>query len=143
MWIDNLPYNTTLLDVVSTFAMWCAWPCGARGWQTKPATCSNVTGATLFRPQLSAATLLRRREAENDAMGACARIAVELTWLPTLRRLGAENAMLQEKCAIAYLASAAAREAASKLGKWAAPAATKRRGRPPKARGAANNLLTL
>jgi hypothetical protein len=78
VWVDNLPYDATLSDAIDCFgktwfvsllgALSTAAACVLTPW-CGIATCSTVTGVTLFRPPLSAATLLRRRIAEHDALG--------------------------------------------------------------------------
>jgi len=97
VWVDNLPYDATLDDVVEAFGKTCA-----------------ITAATLYRPQLSAATLQRRRVAEHDAL---------------------EKQLLQDKCNIARIASVAAMSVADQWGTGKQlPPTGKRRGRPSSAK---------
>jgi hypothetical protein len=102
-------------------------------------SCSTVTGATLYRPQLSAATLLRRRKAEHDALGASAADALRLLQVPALAHTrcvcslaAAEKQLLEDKCNVARTAS---RAAGSVLARWGAEQPHPQSSTQPKKRG--------
>ena len=77
VWIDNLPYDSTLEDLTRALGNVCPItgalsparpPLPIADLQTAEPPLGLVSGVTLFRPPLSAALLIRRRRAEHDAL---------------------------------------------------------------------------